>query len=440
MLLVALAVRGLALAQFHDAKLAGDETYYVYLAEYVASGLGHPSAWRPPLYPLFMGGVVALVPSLLAVRVVQIGLSVLGVALIYGVCERRFGRKAAVVSGLATALSPALVHYSHFLWSESLAAPLMAGFIAFLDRFDRSARLRDLALAGVLLGLLGLTKQVWVYFGAVVLAWLVGCAMRDRTLASLRAALRQTAPQLGVFALAMACVILPWTARNFAQSGQVVLVSMNKWFPIAMGNLYPDDEWFLGTTSPEDREALKSTVQHEEGLAYDAAWRSIALGLIRDHQPGWIVHKLVRGTVGLHNVRSQALRFLEHEWVHTGMLGFAILVATDLLGHYAVMIAGIAALWLVPGGRLKPLLVLAVLYLHGVHVIANATPRFIVPILPILTLYVGPLWMRGTEGWAAERWRWRGCIATVAAFVLIPLPRSLRTLAELFDGVPGAGS
>ena len=62
----ALVVRVLAAVQFDGAKLAGDETYYVTLADAVASGDGHPSAWRPPLYTLFLGVVIWVWPTLTA--------------------------------------------------------------------------------------------------------------------------------------------------------------------------------------------------------------------------------------------------------------------------------------------------------------------------------------------------------------------------------------
>ena len=249
---VGLLVRVLALLQFEGAHLAGDENYYVSEAELIASyGLGQNSAWRPPLYPTFMAAVIWVWQDLDAVRLAQIALSLLALAALFQVVLHRYGARAALLSGLACGLSPSLVHYGHFLWSEALNAPLMAFFVWLVDRWDRRGRGGDLALAGAVLGLMALTREVWVYFTPVVLLWI---------LAGWRFRLRAAAPTLAIFAFSVAVVVLPWTARNYWQSGRLVLISMNQWFPIAMGNLYPDENWYLGNATREERAELKAQV------------------------------------------------------------------------------------------------------------------------------------------------------------------------------------
>ena len=426
----ALAVRVLAAVQFDGAKLAGDETYYVTLADAVASGDGHPSAWRPPLYTFFLGVVIWVWPTLTAVRGVQIALSLVAVAAIHDVAQRRYGPRAAVVSGLACALCPTLVHYTHFLWSEALAAPLCAGFIWWIDRFDRGGRLRDLFAAGAVLGAMALTKQIWVYFGAIVCVRLLFRPERG---------LRPAGAAIATFSLAVIVVVLPWTVRNFALSGNVVLISMNQWFPVAMGNYYPDDDWYLGSATHEEREALKSEFSSTNGPELNERWRAISLEMIQEHQPWWILQKIVRGTSGLYNVRSQTLRFIEEGWLVPSRIGAWLLVVTDVIGSLAMLAGGAFAFWVVPGDRLKWLLILAVLYLTGVHVVANATPRFVVPILPIVALYIGPL-LVPREHRSVAGWQRVGAVATLVWLVAVPLPRSaaaLRGVGPVLSGDPG---
>ena len=65
------------------------------------------------------------------------------------------------------------MHYSHFLWSETLNAALLALLLWLLGRFDRAPRLEWIALAGVTLGLCALTRETWLYFAPVVALWLL---------------------------------------------------------------------------------------------------------------------------------------------------------------------------------------------------------------------------------------------------------------------------
>ncbi len=435
MLGVALGVRLLALAPFAAATPVFDESYYLNVAEGIARGHGHtlgmrpewaPGALRPPLFSFLLAGVLRVFgPSQPVLRAFQIPLSLLTVWLVFRIAARRYGTRGAGAAGLLCALSPSLVHYSHFLWAEHLAALLLTLFFFFVDRFDRGGRRRDLAAAGAALGLAALTKEVWVYFGAVAAAWLLWGA-RPRWRAAL--------PGAAILLLALALTILPWTLRNQRALGRFVLVSTNQWFPIAMGNLYDPQRWLDPT--PED--VRKAVIWRGQRLPRDkraAFFKRVALDLIREQQPWWIGKKLVRTTITMYHLGSEQLRFLAKGWIQPGRLTARLLVVTDVLGHYALLVPGLLALWLVPGDRLKVLAVLAVLFLQGVHTLANAVPRFTVPLLPLYALYAGALLAGHAVRGPGRRWRLLAGAACVAAAVLLPLPRSLAFLAKLWDRV-----
>jgi hypothetical protein len=112
------------------------------------------------------------------------------------------------------------------------------------------------------------------------------------------------------------------------------------------------------------------------------------------------------------------------------------LIVTGALGHYALLALGLVALWLVPGGGSKPLLVLALLYLCGVHVLANAIQRDHVVAVPLPLLYVGPL-RTGAAGRGVPAWRRAGALASLALALGIPLRSSLGFLAALWARVGG---
>ncbi|MCH2169300.1 glycosyltransferase family 39 protein [Myxococcota bacterium] len=414
---VALLARCLAAWVFRDVQApVYDERYYTHVGESIARGFGHPGAFRPPLYAFFIAQVFRFSMDLDVLRAVQIALSLLPVAFAFQVCLRRFGLRAGIGSGLACALCPPLLHFSHFLWSESLAVVLVTGFFWFLDIFDRSEQRRYLFAAGLMLGLLALTREIWIYFGPVMVGWLWARAGWRWRVAG---------PAIASLLLGMVLTVGPWTLRNQVTLGKFVLISTNHWRPLADGNLYPPDRWFLGQNPKAQREALNEKVRampREEAQAY---LRGLALRRIADDQPWWLFKKLVRNSSMLYSVVDQELQALEKGWIRLSTAGAWLLVATTLVGFFATMIPGILGLWLVPGGWFKGLVVLAILFVNAAHVVSVAVPRYLVPLLPLFLLMAGPLLAGAWSHSRTARWRWAGAWASVAAFVLIPLPRAV---------------
>jgi len=249
-LLIAAAVRVLFLVH-GDAVVAlhGDENYYVRQGASIAQGSGHPGSFRPPLYSLLIGASFFLFgedPT--SVRWIQIVLSLAAVGLLYAVCRERFGPRAAALSALACALSPALAHFTHFLWSETLFVTLFLLFLWLIRRFDHGERFGYLAGAAVALALAALTKEIAVFFAVLMLPWFVLRGER-RWRSGTRHAL--------IFLACFLLPLIPWTVRNSAVHGTFVGLSNCRWFPIATGNLRAED-------------ALRGSTEHEEFIAH---WR-----------------------------------------------------------------------------------------------------------------------------------------------------------------------
>lgn len=396
---VALGVRALAWWQFAGVERPhGDEAYYLGQAAGIAAGEGHPGSFRPPLYPAFLALVSSLAsPGMQAARAAQLLLSLGTVALVTSLARGRFGAAASLASGLVCALAPPLVHYPHFLWSETLTAALVTLALWSLDRFDRRAPggLAWVLAASLSVGLAALTRETWAWFAPVVWVWL---AWRERSRAALL--------PIAVSVLAVGAVVVPWTVRNTRLHGEFVLVSTCRWFPIAAGN-----------TDATDRNASPADPTWTE-LEAEAHWRELALEAIGEAQPGWFFAKVWRNTGRLLGFRTQELRFLEEGWVpDPAPAGVGVTVVTSLVGQVLLALAGLSALWLVSAGRLEPLLLCAIGSTWLVHVIANAIPRFVVPILPLVALLIGPFLLRA---WAPGAWRRVGAVAT-ALFAIAAL-------------------
>jgi len=426
-LVIAALVRLAALYQFSEVeRFHGDEAYYQKTARSILAGDGHPGSHRPPLYPAFVAAVYAVSgENPLTLRLVQIGVSLLAVFVVFRIVTARFGERAATYSALTCALVPSLVHYTHFLWSECLAATLLILFVWALDLYDRTERTGLMALAGACLGLNALVRETWAFFGVVVL---LGVLWRHR--ANWRKAMAPAA----AFAGCLVLVLTPWAVRNYRVHDSFVLVATGHWLPLAQGNLFDQDDWLLGVVKTnEERRELRGASDAER----EAYWKTVTLDAVRAEQPWWIFKKTIRNTGLLFSVRGQAVRFIWRGWIDLPPWQAYAVIATSVAGHLLAMGLAIAALWLVRGGWLKPVVVVTVLYTIGIHVIANATSRYLVPLMPLLALFVGPLLAK--REWVVSRPRLVGAALTLAGFAVVVALRWNYALQPALDVIAGGG-
>ena len=193
-----------------------DAHHYHTIAEAVGDGRGlvhpfpfgtpHATAWRPPLYPLLLGGVYALTgPKLGAAQVLNVGLGVGVVVLAALVARRLAGWRAGVVAGALTAIYPPLVFNDGVPLSEPLGLALLLVTVLLLG--DRRT-----ALAGVTSGLLMLTRPSAQFFTAAIAAWIVW---------------RFGWKKAVVYSVVATVVVAPWLIRNWVRMDSPVLVTSN---------------------------------------------------------------------------------------------------------------------------------------------------------------------------------------------------------------------
>ena len=194
----------------------GDDLQYYELATSVSQGDGvsmlfpslelHPSAFRPPLYPLVLGGSMAVFGDDPVVgQVVNVLIGLVVVALTWELTRRLAGRHAALVAALLVAVFPPLVANDLVLLTEPLSLALLLW--AALCLFDH----RWLG-AGIATGLLVLTRPSAQFLVLAFAAWLLW-----------RVGWRKALAFLAVTAL----VVAPWIGRNWIRLGEPVLVTSN---------------------------------------------------------------------------------------------------------------------------------------------------------------------------------------------------------------------
>jgi 4-amino-4-deoxy-L-arabinose transferase-like glycosyltransferase len=384
----------------------GDEHYYVSAAQALARGEGHPGSVRPPGFPLFLAAVLKLTGGgLTALRIAQIPLALLAMVIVFDLVDRRFGPRPALVSALLVAWSPDLVHYTHFLWSETLLAALLLLAVWALDRHDREPSLRWVVVAALALGAAALTREMAVFLLPAAVVWLVLGQSGPRR--------RSAAVVLSL--VTVACVV-PWTLRNYRLHGRFVLISTNRWYPIAEGNLLAEGDPVLATERV--RELRRRYLGNPDEISREAAARDIARQAIREAQPWWIARKAVlTACLVFAPSRSQLGRFLEQGWIRPRWQPAAAkLRRLEAPVYGAAMLVSLTALWLVPDPRLKWLAVSFLLVFLAVYLVGNAAHRFRVPLLPLLGLYAGPL-LCGRGVTSAPRVA--GAALTLAAFLAV---------------------
>jgi 4-amino-4-deoxy-L-arabinose transferase-like glycosyltransferase len=401
--------RWAAIATVGDVPaLHGDEIYYVSAALSLAAGQGFPDSARPPGYPFLLSLAFRLGgESLLAARLLQAAVSLAGVLIVFDLARKAFGFRPAVFSALICALHPTLVHYSHFLWAETLYATLLLGAFWSLQRFEASGSRVWAAAAGAGLGLGALTREMALYFVPVVVLWIVLAPARRP--GQWRAA--------GLLVLSCAGVVLPWTARNYARHHRIVPVATIRWLPTAMGNLLPERGWLYGP--PSDPELVGRYLSMTNELEREALARGVAVQAIARQQPFWIVRKTVRNTYLLFRPVSQLSRYASEGWLRPGALAVARpLVRLEWFAYVTLTGLGIAGLWLVRHPRMKWLLGGYVVFSWSLYVLAAANHRYRVPLLPIFAVYTGPLLAAWTEC-RRDRWRRAGAAVCLAAFLAV---------------------
>jgi 4-amino-4-deoxy-L-arabinose transferase-like glycosyltransferase len=154
-------------------------TFFFQLAQNIATGNGIsiggdlPTAFRVPLYPMFLAAVTlghqAFVPVLLAQSLIGAG-TVLCAALI---ARELFGNAAAIIAAILAAIYPYYVVHDTALQETGLYTFLSALSVVILMRVRRNASAAMAVCAGLTLGAAVLTRANLALFAVLAPLWLI---------------------------------------------------------------------------------------------------------------------------------------------------------------------------------------------------------------------------------------------------------------------------
>jgi hypothetical protein len=204
--------------------LAEDRDNYRRIAASVAAGDGYvdpdartPTAYRPPLYPLLLAGVLYCGGGELSIGVLQLlmGTATAGMTIVSG---RRLGfNRASLLAGLLVAVDPLLLSQTALVMTETLAT-LLAVLLVWLCLGAPTVR-SNLAL-GFVFGLCGLCRPAFWAFAAVAVGMRICLGLRT-CLANRRQS--EICWKTALFvATGTALALAPWVIRNTLVMGRPI--------------------------------------------------------------------------------------------------------------------------------------------------------------------------------------------------------------------------
>lgn len=162
------------------------------------------------------------------------------------------GRGAAIVAGLLTAISPAMVFYSRYYIQEMLLVFFTFAMIGFAWRYARTRSLGWAVAAGVSLGMMHATKETWILsgaaMGAALVLTLVWARFRDGRQPPVRAYLCPSALMAVVVGLATACLVAVLfyssLGTNWSGPGDSILAYATYWRRGNANGAHTDHPWY----------------------------------------------------------------------------------------------------------------------------------------------------------------------------------------------------
>ncbi len=177
LVLLGVLLRGVLIVRTASLGALDDSDNYLPLARSIAEGRGfsfdgHPTAYRPPLYPILLAPCVAVLGDRWGVGLFHLALGA-GTILLTASAARRWGlsNRRALVATAIVAFDPVLVAQCRSVMTETLAALLMSATLATLAIPGRKGTI----MGGVAFGLSALCRpSAWPSLGvAAALALLL---------------------------------------------------------------------------------------------------------------------------------------------------------------------------------------------------------------------------------------------------------------------------
>jgi 4-amino-4-deoxy-L-arabinose transferase-like glycosyltransferase len=353
---------------------------------------------RPPVNVFLLAGIFAVFgESLVAVQVLNVLLTVAGGALIFLLLRRRMDGVVPWSAAALYVLHPGILLAETRGGVEVPITFLMVAFVFTLDTAFASRRPRDFLIAGLVLGITGLTKSTPVAIAPflMVYAWLRGGEQR---LALCRNVL--------ILWAGVAVCLAPWVIRNYAISGEIV-PSMTIKGAAAYQGLYlarkglQGEEFYEALTraSEEQKEmAREMGLSFREGNMLPLFYTPQDEVLFDDHLYQ-LVQREYRAEPWLlvRNLLDNSWRF----WLQGRAHGATVMNAIVTIPLLALTLAGVVVSFR-RGLGFELVVLFAVIYTLA-HLPLIAFAKYHVPLIPLMAMFASVALARPLEALLTRR-------------------------------------
>ena len=237
-LALAFALRAGVLCKLGDS-LAEDRDNYWRIAQHVAAGDGfvdpntlQPTAYRPPLYPLMLAGLLSCGGGTLAVGIVQLMLGVATVALTVLCAHNLKLGRASLVAGLFVGCDPLLLYQTSLVMTETTAA-FLAVLLLWLGLQRRTPK-SNFCL-GIVFGLACLCRPTfWAFGGLSAALWGFRLVRPPRWRFGLVWDASRWAA--GSIVAGLLIVVSPWMIRNADVMGRPIITTTHGGYTLLLAH------------------------------------------------------------------------------------------------------------------------------------------------------------------------------------------------------------
>jgi 4-amino-4-deoxy-L-arabinose transferase-like glycosyltransferase len=401
------AVLRFAMFSLWTPVLVTDAADYDRLARGLLEGRGYvntagvPTSWRPPLYPVFVAMAYAVSDGSMAfVRLIQIGVDLGTVACVYAITRSLFTRAVALVAAICVAMNVGTAAATSRLLSETLFTAFLVAAVGvsalWIDSITK-ARAARAATCGIALGILlaggTLTRGILLLYPFVLVILAVVSVWRpvfDRR----RAQAAMVASLAMVFAFC--ATLAPWTIRNYKVHHAFIPVATQLGATL-YGAFNPPHGWIFGM---HPRDEVTEAAAHLPEAETSAALTRATLDSIRA-SPSNVL-------------RLEVLKIV-YLWVP---LDWEILPIYGVFNPTYAFIGFWAFVYGVRRVRQRPQLLatapawLPIVYFVAVALVFYGSPRFRLPMEPLLAMFAAAELILLSERLGARR-----AVAVVTATV-----------------------